>query len=159
MINTYIAMMTPLAETSEYKIMNSYFTVLLSKDSKTPKLVAKFGLTKESRLIVPIHSNGNHWFFVAIEKGVIRIYDSLANHGVPSTLEDFCRGLYGVAEKVCMEFPKQAGDRDCGVFMLNGIKSVIGGSKKWRFSQETMKYDRLILARDILAGVITKFDV
>lgn len=59
-----------------------------------------------------------------------------------------------------MEFPQQKGGDDCGVFMLCGIKQIVyqdNHKPSWKFSLDNMDYQRLIIARDILNGIVTKF--
>lgn len=61
--------------------MNTFFCVTL-KNKGAERLAKIYNLSKNKKLIIPIHYNGNHWFFVFINNGVIKIYDSLKNKGV-----------------------------------------------------------------------------
>lgn len=70
-INTYIAMISrelQLDNDNQFILVNTFFTVAVSKKSPNimERLATKNKITRQTKLLVPIHWNKIHWFFVLI---------------------------------------------------------------------------------------------
>lgn len=121
--------------------------------------ITKYRINSQHKIVVPIHYHGNHWLFILIGDGVIKLYDSMNNTVVPQSLIELTKQIYGSATvEIVQLYPKQAGYEDCGVFMLCGIKSLVYGLQTWGFRQGNINYKRLCIARDIQCGVIGRIN-
>jgi Ulp1 family protease len=73
------------------------------------KILLKNKITDQSKIIIPIHWNNNHWFFVTIVDGIIRVFDSMTNHGISKSIFLLSNRLFNKAEIKVVKFPKQQG--------------------------------------------------
>lgn len=108
---------------SEFNIMNTYFSVQLNTQN-LDRFINKYKINANQKLVVPVHWNSNHWMFVTIIEGVIKLYDSMKNTDIPDILFDLSMKIHQKADLEVQKYPKQKGYEDCGVYMLCGIKAI-----------------------------------
>ena len=84
-VNAYIRMLNTKLEKTSVRIVNSFYvSQICQKDSKgVQRIFTKNNFTHETKLIVPINRNNQHWCFLKVEAGAVLVYDSMQGAACP----------------------------------------------------------------------------
>lgn len=116
--------------TNTYFISNFKSNESEKSSKRIRRLFQKYGMTPNSKVLLPVYWKNKHWMFVVVCSESIQVCDSIENRGLlPRPITIFCNSLFGTSgiPKRIEKFPQQDNSTDCGVFTLCGIRALALG--------------------------------
>lgn len=169
---------------SKIHFFDSYFmSILVEKGANNVQhLTKRVNVFDKSFIIVPIHSNGNHWCVAIIcnpsdnDQRCIMEFDSLSPNRSSSIysllLREFLANEFAKDEKKTVEFnelncpyvsvscPQQKNCDDCGVFMLQFVEDFLKLNIESEFPLQKLKtkfnQNKALKKRGQMADIVKK---